>query len=197
MPRVSSSLEEALSCLKEGKPVVVPTDTIYGIVADATNYRAVQLLKRIRRPSGRPFVVLIPDPSWAGKLGLVVDKRVLRLLSIPGLTLVLEKRGGLFWWLGRESIAVRYPRRGFIYQLLKKFARPLVAPSANPEGKPPARSIREAIKYFGEKVEVYVDGGFIENSPSSIVKPSEHRIIRRGRLSYESINRIMGGVKGW
>lgn len=197
MLRAGSSLEEALEQLKEGKPVVVPTDTIYGIVTDATNYRAVQLLKRIRRPSGKPFVVLIPDPSWVGKLGLVANKKTLRLLSIPGLTLVLEKRGRLFWWLGRKTVAVRYPRKGLIYELLRRFGRPLVAPSANPEGKPPARSVREAMEYFSKKVELYVDGGFIENSPSSIVEPSKGRIIRRGKLSYESINRIVEGVKGW
>ncbi|MDQ7082312.1 MAG: Sua5/YciO/YrdC/YwlC family protein [Aquificota bacterium] len=120
MPRASSSLERVLSCLKQGKPVVVPTDTIYGIVADALSYRAVQLLRKIRRPSGKPFIVLIPDPSWAGKLGLVADKRVLRLLSVPGLTLVLEKRGGIFHWLGRESVAVRYPRRGVHIRTLKE-----------------------------------------------------------------------------
>lgn len=178
--------------LKKGF-VIAPTDTIYGILADALSYHAVRRLKEIRRPSGRPFLVLLPDPSWVGKLGLVVQKRHLRLLSVRGLTIALEKRAGLYHWLGRETIAVRLPGGSFVLRLLRKVGRPLVAPSANPEGKPPALSVEEAVNYFGDKVSLYIDGGRIEGMPSTVVRFGGDglEVIRRGSLSEESLNRIL------
>ena len=191
-----SALRLASDIIHKKGFIVAPTDTIYGILADALSYRAVRRLKKIRRPSGRPFLVLLPDSSWVGKLGLVTPRGTLRLLSVRGLTVVMEKRVGLYHWLGSKTIAVRVPGGGFIFRLLRKVGRPLVAPSANPEGKPPARSIEEAVRYFGDKVSLYVDGGRIEGRPSTVVRLGEGglEIIRRGSLNVESLNRILGRI---
>ncbi|WP_457601400.1 L-threonylcarbamoyladenylate synthase [Hydrogenivirga sp.] len=204
MPRVNSKVvredaegvAKSIEHLSRGDFVVAPTDTIYGILADALSYASVMRLRRLRRPSGRPFIVLIPDLSWVGKLGLEADKSVLRLLTLPKTTLVLKKRTPLYHWLGRDSLAVRYPRRGFIHTLLKRFGRPLVAPSANPEGKLPARDIYEAMEYFGEGVSVYVKGGKTEGSPSAVIRLGEGRIevLRRGWMSGDSLRRVLERV---
>ena len=114
-----SSVRLASEVLLKGGFVVVPTDTIYGILADALNYGAVSILRKLRRPSRRPFIVLIPDVFWLKKLGLVVKEEHLKLLSVPGLTLVLRKGSDLYYWLGRDTVAVRVPRKGFIFRLLK------------------------------------------------------------------------------
>ena len=187
------SVPLAVRTLLRGEFVVAPTDTIYGILADALNYRAVRKLREVRRPSGRPFLVLIPDLSWVGKLGLSAGSLERCLLLAGGITVVLRKRGRLFYWLGRESTAVRIPTRGFIYRVISRIGRPLVAPSANLEGKKPAGSVGEALEYFGEHVTLYVDGGIIEGGPSALVRLDGENleILRHGSLSGDAIGTIL------
>ncbi len=191
-----SSISVAIEALSRGDFIVAPTDTIYGILARALDYETVVKLRRLRRPSGRPFIVLVPDVFWIKKLGLEVSKPEIKLLSTPGLTLVLSRRSGLYHWLGRETVAVRFPRRGFVHRLLKAFGMPLVAPSANPEGKVPAKSVREAFEYFGDKVSLYVDGGILKGKPSTLVRCKKEKleVLREGTLSVDSLKRIVKRV---
>ncbi len=191
------SVPLAVESLLRGEFVVAPTDTIYGILADALNYSAVRKLREVRRPSGRPFLVLIPDLSWVGKIGLSACNLERDLILAGGITVVLRKRGRLFHWLGVESTAVRIPKKGFIYRVIRRIGRPLVAPSANLEGKRPARSVGEAMEYFGEHVSLYVDGGKIEGGPSALVRleGGNLEILRRGSFSGEAIERILKGLR--
>ena len=179
--------------IDNGGLLVAPTDTIYGVVADATSSSAVFRLRALRRPSGRPFIVLLPDPSWIGKLGLVYNRTALMLSMVKGITLVLERRSGIYHFLGAQTLAVRIPREGFIYRLLRKVSKPLVAPSANPEGYPPARTVRDAFDYFGDRVDLYVDGGIIDGKPSAILSlvGSEPEVLRSGPYSLQSLKRML------
>ncbi len=187
------AVEKAKEVILSGGFVVAPSDTIYGIYADATNYQAVKRLKRLRRPSGRPFIVLLPDVSWAGKLGLSLKEFHLRILSLPGITIVLEKRSPLLYWLGTTTLAVRIPRRGFVIRLLKKIGRPLVAPSANREGEPPAENISRALQYFGDEVGLYVDCGVLKGQPSAVID-SKGKVLRRGRLSERTLKALQSST---
>jgi len=189
----ASSVRLASEVLLRGGFVVAPTDTIYGILADALNYEAVLRLQKLRRPSRRPFLLLVPDLSWVRKLGLALEKRHMRLLSLPRLTLVLKRRTKLYHWLGGEAVAVRLPRSGFVLRLLKELGRPVVAPSANLEGKPPAKDVGEAFSYFSDEVSLYVDGGRIEGKPSTILKVEGGRVkvLRSGAMSSESLRRLL------
>ncbi len=194
--RDPSSPGLAAKILLEGGFVVAPTDTIYGILADALNYEAVVRLKQLRRPSGKPFLVLVPDLHWVRKLGLKANEIELRLLTTPGLTAVLRKEGRLYHWLGRETVAVRLPRKGFVLKLLRTLGRPVVAPSANPEGKAPARNPKEAVEYFGDSVSLYVDGGTVEGRPSTLVKleGEKLRVLRRGLLNTPGLKKVLGRI---
>ncbi|MDQ7082313.1 MAG: Sua5/YciO/YrdC/YwlC family protein [Aquificota bacterium] len=90
------------------------------------------------------------------------------------------------------------PEGGFIYELLKRFGRPLVAPSANPEGKPPARNVREAVEYFGTKVCYYVDTPSEGGKPSSLIDlRNRPNILREGSLSNTSIRKLLERIKQW
>jgi len=197
MRRVSSRSLEAVrltsEVLSKGGFAVAPTDTIYGILADALNYEAVQKLRKLRRPSRRPFLVLVPDIFWVRKLGLECDRKCLKLLPVPYLTIVLKKKTKLYHWLGVETVAVRLPCRGFVRRLLEDFGKPVVAPSANMEGSAPAESIERAVLYFGERVSLYVDGGRIEGKPSTIVRldAGKVEVLREGRLSFSVLKRIL------
>ncbi len=186
------AVKECAKVLNEGSFAVVPTDTIYGIVTDALNYDAVTRLKKLRRPSGRPFVLLIPDISWVGKLSLEMTHAERRLLTRPHLTLVLRKKTRLYYWLGTSTVAVRLPKGGFIERLLRYFARPLVAPSANPEGKPPARNVKEAIAYFGGEVPLYVDVGPLEGKPSALIDlRGKPKVLREGVYSPWDLEKLL------
>ncbi len=185
-----SAVREGAECLRRGGLLVALTDTIYGILADATSPQALEKLYRLRRPSRRPFIVLVPDPFWVGKLGLAAGCPALRLLGTPSLTVVLRKRTTLYRHLGDDTVAVRYPRRGFVYRLLREFGGPIVAPSANREGEPPARSVAEAVAYFGDEVDLYIDSGRCGGAPSTVVDV-DGRVFRRGAYSRESVERIL------
>ena len=202
MPRTSSrvvktshpnSLSLTIQTLKRGGIVVLPTDTIYGITAPALNYTSFKRLQRIRRPSRRPFLLLIPDLTWLGKLGLVFGKDQIKLLMVPRMTLVFPRRSRLFHWIGKESLAVRYVREGFLYRVLKGLGEPLVAPSANKEGLPPAKSVREAMEYFGDKVDLYIDGGVLRGRSSTLidVRGKKPKVLRQGYYSPSSIKRAL------
>ncbi|HIP42563.1 MAG TPA: threonylcarbamoyl-AMP synthase [Aquifex aeolicus] len=189
---IEKALEKAVEVLKNGKIVVAPTDTLYGMLADATNEEVVRRLYTIRRPSGKPFLILIPDETWIDKLCLELPKEYENLLKVEGLTLILKTSCGKFSYINRGSLAARIPRRGFIKELLKRFAKPVVAPSVNPEGKKPAETISEAVKYFGEKVALYVDAGEIKGEPSTILDLKEGiKIVREGKVKKEEIEKIL------
>ena len=186
-------IERAVEELKKGHFVVSPSDTIYGILADATNEEAVKRLYRLRRPSGKPFIVLLPDESWIKEMCLEIPEEAKPLLKIEGLTLVLPKKCRKYDYINKDSLAIRIPRRGIIKEILKKLNRPVVAPSANPEGEKPAESVEEAKRYFGDKVSLYVDGGIIRGKPSTVVSFVKGvKILREGKVKKEEIERIIG-----
>ncbi|HID66595.1 MAG TPA: threonylcarbamoyl-AMP synthase [Aquificaceae bacterium] len=189
---VEKALEKAVEVLEMGEIVVAPTDTLYGMLTDATNEEAVKRLYTIRRPSGKPFLILIPDETWINKLCLKFPKEYESLLKVEGLTLILRTVCDKFSYINKGSLAVRIPRKGFIKELLKTFAKPVVAPSVNPEGKKPAETISEAVKYFGEKVALYVDAGEIKGKPSTILDLKESiKIVREGKVRKDTIEKIL------
>jgi len=189
---VEKALEKAVDVLENGEIVVAPTDTLYGMLADATNEEAVKRLYNIRRPSGKPFLILLPDEIWIKKLCLELSKECKSLLKVEGLTLILKTTCDKFSYINKGSLAVRIPQKGFIKELLKTFNKPVVAPSVNPEGKKPAKTISEAVKYFGEKVTLYVDAGEIKGEPSTILDLKEDiKIVREGKVKKEEIEKIL------
>lgn len=187
------SLEKAVMVLKEGGIVCFPTDTIYGLLALASKKETVERLYSIRRPSGRPFLLLIPHAGWVETLDLFAGKAHISFMSRYNATFIFYKKNAIPLYLtkGKKSLAVRIPPDGsHAYKLLKLLEEPLVAPSANPEGQKPASTIKEAMEYFGDKVDLYVDGGVLDNKPSTIVRalyPKGLRLVREGNIPFEKL----------
>lgn len=172
----------------------MPTDTIYGIVGSALNARAVRRIYRVRRRNARkPLIVLIGRTEDLDAFGVKLGPRERELLGHwwPGkVSVILPVRSNRFSYLhrGTRKLAFRLPRSVWLRNLLKKTG-PLVAPSANPEGESPARTIGEAKRYFGERADFYQSAGRVLASlPSTLIE-------MRG-ASYVILRSGAGSIKG-
>lgn len=164
-----------ITLLRDGGIAVIPTDTIYGVVARAQDKKVMEKLYALRRKTPeKPFIVLISSITELAGFGITPTPAVSRLLRTvwPGkVSVILPCRAKKFSYLhlGTEALAFRLPKSKKLQALLKKTG-PLVAPSANPEGEKPAETISEAKKYFGDNVDVYVSAGKkISGKPSTLV----------------------------
>jgi L-threonylcarbamoyladenylate synthase len=155
---------------------VFPTETVYGIGADARSPAAVERLVRVRgREEGKPILVLVADLAMAATVAARVPPAARRLATRfwPGpLTLVLPARDGLPPALtaGGATIGVRAPGHPTAAALVAGLGRPVTAPSANPPGAAPPRRLEEARAYFGSEVAVWVDGGELPGGASTVAR---------------------------
>jgi L-threonylcarbamoyladenylate synthase len=163
--------ENVLRLLSEGGIGVLRTDTIYGIVARADDEAAVERVYKVkgRTPSKSPIVLV----GSIDQLFETYDKTTLQRLEAlwPGKNSVILPSQNPTWIVrGNASIAYRLPSDKTLRSLLEKTG-PLIAPSANPEGKMPAATIDEARAYFADAVDFYVDGGAVtDNAPSKLYR---------------------------
>lgn len=156
--------------LKSGGIAVLRTDTLYGIVASARDKDAVERIYDIkqRTPSKSPIVLI----DSIDQLFDTYDTQILATLHAywPGPNSIILPSVNAPQWITRnnESVAYRIPNHPTLRSLLR-IVGPIIAPSANPEGALPAATVKTAQKYFGDKVDVYVDEGeVLANTPSSL-----------------------------
>lgn len=179
--------KKIIETLKQGGIGVLPTDTLYGLVGDAFNEEAVKKIYTLRKRDPRkPLIVLIAEISDLGLFGIHVNEYTKEILEKvwPGkVSVVLPCQGKKFYYLHRgwETIAFRIPMQKALRELLKETG-PLVAPSANIEGDPPAETIAAARKYFGGNIDFYENGGTLLSEPSTLVvfKGKGLHILRKG-----------------
>jgi len=187
MSDTKKKLGGIIKILKGGGVGVLPTDTIYGIVGSALIPEAVRRIYKLRRRNQRkPMIVLISSVANLKKFGVrigVRERKVLNRIWPNKVSVILPlsaKRRALsdkleYLHRGTKSIAFRLPKSNWLRKLLANVG-PLVAPSANWEGKPPARTIREARRYFGKKVDFYIDANRLVSKPSTLVAIKDGRI---------------------
>lgn len=154
----------ARGAIGRGELVVIPTDTVYGIAADAFSPAAVQrLLDAKGRGRVSPPPVLIPDVATLDALAESVPQAVRDLVDAfwpGGLTIVLPAQPSLAWDLGetRGTVALRMPKNPIALELLAETG-PLAVSSANLSGVPAASTAADALRMLGDSVSVYLDGG--------------------------------------
>jgi L-threonylcarbamoyladenylate synthase len=169
----TTMIDDAIVSLLSGGGVgILRTDTLYGIVARADNEAAVERVYSVkgRTPTKPPIILIASTDQLLNDYDQKTMKRVSQLW--PGKVSVILPAPNAPKWLVRsgDSLAYRMPNNPELRELLQRTG-PLVAPSANPEGLPPAMDINEAVEYFGEKVDFYVDGGRVEdNTPSQLYR---------------------------
>lgn len=173
MTLYSDTFDDAIvRLLKEGGIGVLRTDTLYGIVARATDEKAVDRIYTVkqRAPQKSPILLIASLDQLLDTYDQQVLDRVNELW--PGRTSIILPSSTAPDWLtrGNESLAYRIPDNEALREMLEKTG-PLVAPSANPEGQQPAMDIHEAVNYFGDEVDFYVDHGRVfDNSPSALYR---------------------------
>lgn len=182
MPLITQTLEDITSFLKEGKLAVIKTDTLYGIVANALDKEAVERLYKIKkRTPTKPFLLLVPSVDFIKKFfDVEISKKERELLEKEGITVILTlKNPDKYKYLhrGTGTLAFRIPAKQNLKDFIKNLGFPIVAPSANPEGKKPAEDIKQAIDYFGDLIDIYVDEGRAKGKPSPIVKVENNKVI--------------------
>lgn len=200
----------ARAALGRGELVVVPTDTVYGLAADAFSATAVQrLLDAKGRTRQSPPPVLIPGPPTLDALASEVPQPVRDLVAEfwpGGLTVILHAQPSLDWDLGetRGTVALRMPDSRIALELLQEVG-PLAVSSANATGDPAAMDVDDAERMLGDSVAIYLDGGpigahegFEASTGSTIVDATgltdggKLRIVRHGVIPDEEIIRVVG-----
>lgn len=201
---VPAGVDVAVAALRRGELVVLPTDTVYGIAADAFAPQAVaRLLEAKGRGRSMPVPVLVG--SWRTLDGLAASvpptARTLIETFWPGpLTLVVRAAASLAWDLGetRGTVAVRMPLHPVALAVLEQTG-PLAVTSANRTGLPPATDAAEAARQLGAAVQVYLDGGSCFGAAGEGAQPSTildltgdvPRILRAGALGLDRLREVV------
>ncbi|AMM53412.1 L-threonylcarbamoyladenylate synthase [Pyrococcus kukulkanii] len=197
-------LKVAARLIREGKLVAFPTETVYGLGADALNERAVKRIFEAKgRPADNPLIVHIADFSQVYELAREVpeEAEMLARKFWPGpLTIVLPKKdvvpkvttGGL------DTVAIRMPAHEIALRLIELSERPIAAPSANISGKPSPTSAEHVIDDFYGKIECIIDGGETKiGVESTVIDLTEWPpvLLRPGGLPLEEIEKVIGEVR--
>ncbi len=191
----TAGLDAAAAALAAGRLVLLPTDTVYGVAADAFDPAAVTaLLAAKNRGRGMPVPVLIGEASTLAGLVLETPPAAMALAQAfwpGGLTLVVEHAPSLAWDLGdaEGTVAVRLPDDELTRDLLRRTG-PLAVSSANRSGRPAGTTAQEAADQLGEHAAVVLDGGpRTDSAPSTIVDctGSTPRVLRVGAIPVDRL----------
>lgn len=190
--KVHSAVQRASEILSHGGLVIFPTETVYGLAADALSEEAVRRVWEVKgRPSDKPLPVQVADVDGLRLLWREVPEELLPLIHafMPGPLTLVYWRSALvpdIVTAGVDTVGVRIPNHPIALALLKEFGRPIVAPSANLSGEEPPSRVEEVSPDLLEKVDLVLDAGDTGGGvPSTVldvtVRPA--RILRAGALS--------------
>lgn len=196
LPFNGETIAEAARLILNGEPVAVPTETVYGLAADATNAEAVARIYQAKgRPSFNPLIVHLTDLDAAEQIGIFDERaRALAARHWPGpLTLVvaLRERTGIasIVTAGLPTIGLRVPAHPAMQALLHAAGRPLAAPSANASGSISPTRAEHVLKSLGGRIPLIIDAGPTERGlESTIVKVVDGaaRLLRPGPITIDA-----------
>ena len=197
----ADDLATAVAALRRGEVIVFPTETLYGLGADALNAAAVEKVFQLKgRDFNNPIPLLIADRAMLRTLVADMPQLAEKLMARfwPGpLTLVLPARPDVPRPLVNSTggIGVRISNQPIATALVRAFGRPITASSANPSGKAPARTVAQAKNYFADKIYVFIDAGELTSKTGSTVveiRANGVRIIREGEIGKSDLQHAVG-----
>lgn len=198
-----SDLTDAAKIIKSGGLVVMPTETVYGLAADALNASAIKKIFAVKgRPADNPLIVHI---SCMDELAPLVSEipqqaKILADKFWPGpLTMILPKSNKVPYEVtaGLDTVAIRMPSLSITRKFIEKCETPLAAPSANLSGKPSPTSCEHVIADLQGKVEAIIDGGSCEYGVESTVitlATDTPKLLRPGGITLEQLQQAIGQV---
>ncbi len=197
-------MDEAARAIQEGELVAMPTETVYGLAADAQNACAVeQIFLAKGRPQDNPLIVHIDRIEELDKIAFA-NKLAEKLAKAfwPGpLTLVVKKRPGMIpdvVTCGMDTVAVRLPKSAYARELIARSGRYIAAPSANISGRPSPTRASHVMEDFLGKIPIILDGGECEvGLESTVVAVYEDKpvILRPGGITEDMIKEVAGEVE--
>lgn len=197
-----TALREAVDVLSSGLPVAIPTETVYGLAADATNPAAITRIYETKgRPQFNPLICHMASIAMAEEYAIFdpISRRLAEAFWPGPLTLILplkpESTIHALATAGLDTVGIRIPK-GFASDLIAAFGKPLAAPSANSSGKISSTSAAHVEADLGGKVSLILDGGAAPvGVESTIIKVEANgtvRLLRPGGLVAEEIERVIG-----
>jgi L-threonylcarbamoyladenylate synthase len=196
----AENFSAAVAALSRGDVIVFPTETLYGLGADALNFTAVEKVFQLKgRDPNNPFPVLVSDRSMLNSLveniSPLADKLMERFWPGP-LTLVLPARNDIPRPLVNSTggVGVRISSEPIASEIVRMLGRPLTATSANPSGQPPAQTMAQARDYFSGKINIFIDGGALTSKTGSTVAAvvgSKIKIIRAGKIGKDELQNVV------
>lgn len=176
-----TTYETASELLISGMVGVLPTDTLYGLVASIQVEEAVERVYELKkRKKNKPCIILISDPDLVRDFGVPpgsYDRKFLKNFW-PGPVSIIFEISNLPNYLtrGSSNLAFRVPDEENLRNFLRKTG-PIIAPSANVESMKPATTLSEACIYFGDEIDFYIDGGCRNSSASRVIRIEDGQII--------------------
>lgn len=201
MKRISTNISHAVDLLNSGGVVAIPTETVYGLAADARCVDSIKKIFQIKgRPSDHPLIVHIANAASLDEWAKEIPESAYRLAAAfwPGpLTLILQKKEHVLSEItaGLDTVALRVPNHPLTLELLEKFGGALAAPSANLYTRVSPTSAEDVADELGEKVDLIIDGGrCLVGIESTIVDLSDTspKILRPGVITQEQIYEVLG-----
>ena len=166
--------DAVVNLLRAGAIGVLRTDTLYGVVGLADNQQVVERIYDVKNRSlDKSSIILINTLDQLYQTPTIENKAFLNNKWPGPVSIILPTTTAPEWLIrDNESLAYRMPNNDKLRSLIAQVGR-LIAPSANPEGQSPAKTLQEAIDYFGDSVDFYVDGGLVESlQPSQLIRLS-------------------------
>lgn len=178
-----SIINKAVNALKQGKLIIIPTETVYGICCDAFNERAVKKLFKIKkRPKTKPLQILISDIKDINNITQNIPFKLKKIMKKcwPGPTTIVVKKKKIISNIvtgGLNTVGIRIPNHPVAIQLIKAFGHPIAASSANISGKKPPRTARQASKSLKKGFAFVLDCGTSKiGKPSKVLDASHNKI---------------------
>jgi L-threonylcarbamoyladenylate synthase len=201
---MNQEIFKAIALLKASENIAIPTETVYGLAANAYDEIAIKKIFETKgRPLFNPLIVHIHSIDYLDKVANTIPPKAKILAEHfwPGsLTLVLPKNENIpdLVTAGKPTVAVRVPNHPLTLELLYNLDFPLVAPSANPFGSISPTMAKHVSDYFQEKIPLILDGGACQNGIESTIigfEGDEPILYRLGALSLNEIESVIGKVK--
>ena len=193
-------LEKAAELIKQGKIIVFPTETVYGIGTNGLDLKAVKRLYEVKqRPLDKPISLLVANMEMVNQIAKDITEIEYKIMDkfFPGpLTIILKKKDIVpdVLTAGQNTVGVRMSSNEITRKLVEIAGVPIAAPSANISGEPSGTNLQNTKKYFEDNVDFYIDGGECEIGLSSTIVQvidGKPQILRQGSITLEQINQIL------